>query len=144
MAASREQVMTALLALLGALGSFQTVSRRNRAPEAIVPAQCPALFLLEDSDEYEIRSPSLPPIRQMMVSAVFYNDVGTDQNAIPSTVINNALDALDAALQPTTPGGLFTLGGLVYSVKIAGKIERVQGAKTGRSMASAPIKIVMP
>jgi hypothetical protein len=143
MAATREQAMTALLAVLNACGSFKLVSRRNRSPESIPLAQCPAAFLLSESDEYEDRAP-LPQVRALMVSAVFYNDVGTDQNAIPSVVINQALDALDAALAPMGPSGFFTLGGLVDSVKIVGRIERVDGAKTGRSMASVPIKITLP
>jgi len=144
MAATREQVMTALLALVAGVGTFALASRRNRAPEMLTAAQSPAVFLIEDSDEYVSPSPSLPAKRQMMVSAVFYNDVGADQNAIPATIINNALDALDAALKPTTPSGLFTLGGLVDSLQVSGKVERVQGAKTGRSLASVPIKIILP
>ena len=142
--ATREQVMTALLALVGGVATFALASRRNRSPESLTPAQSPAVFLIEESDEYVVRSPSLPPKRELMVSAVFYNDVGANENAIPSTVINAALDALDAALKPTTPSGLCTLGGLVESAQISGKVERVHGAKTGRSLASVPIKIVLP
>lgn len=144
MATTREQVMVALLALLSGTGNFVTISRRNRSPESLGPALTPALFLLEDGEEYEIKSVSLPPIRHLLVSAIFYNDIGADQVAIPATAINNALDNLDAALAPTTPTGLTTLGGLAYSVKITGEVKKAPGDKTGKSLAIVPIRVIMP
>jgi stage V sporulation protein SpoVS len=142
---SREAVMTALLALLAGTGSFVTVSRRNRSPESIGPAQSPALMLVENSEEYEVVSNSIPPKRVLVVSAILYNDVGADLDAIPATAINNALDALDLALQPQTPSGLTTLpNNLVESVKISGEIVKAPGDRTGKSLAVVPIRIVLP
>ena len=143
--ATREQVMNALLALLKATGSFVTISRRNRNPEGLAPSQSPALFLVEALEEYSRPSPTVQPKRALVVKAIFYNDVGPDENAIPSTPINNALDALDVALKPDDPAtNRFTLGGLVFSAMIEGTIEKASGDVTGKSLAVVPIKIVLP
>lgn len=146
--ASREQILDALLALLAATGEFKLVSRRDRAPETIGPALSPAVFLLENpvrAEKYERPSPSSPPIRTLYVDAVFYNDAGADPNVIPLTIVNDALDALDAALKPDSPmTGRLTLGGLVYSVMREGDARKSDGAKTGRAVAIAPIAIILP
>lgn len=143
--ATREQIMTALLAVLSSTGDFVTISRRNRSPDSIGPAQSPALFLLDSSEEYERKSPSVWPIRRMKVKAIFYNDVGNDQNVIPSTAINNILDALDLAFQSDSAStGRFTLGKLVQSCMIDGEVEKAPGEITGKSIAVVPIEIVIP
>lgn len=142
--ATREQAMTALLALVQSSASFAVSGRRNRSPDAIGPAQSPAVFLIESADDYQT-NPVGPDRRTMTVKAFYYNDVGDDETAIPSTAINNAIEALEALLAPT-PGqrGSFTLGGLVFSCRIDGQIKRAPGEVTGKSMAVVPIKIVLP
>jgi hypothetical protein len=143
--ATREQILNALLAVLTTTGSFALVSRRDRAPEQIGPGQSPALFLIDKGEHYERKSLNLPPIRTLRVEAIFYNDVGADLNLIPTTIVNNALDALDAAMAPDNPRtGLFTLGGLCYSCLISGEMPKVSGAKTGKGGAIVPIEIELP
>lgn len=143
--ASREQVMQALFALLQSTGSFVTVSRRNRNPEGLSPAQCPALFLLEDAEEPERKSLNLPPVRKLTVKVIFYNDVGQDENAVPSSLINVALDALDVALQPDNlQTGFCTLGGLVFAIYISGSVVKAPGDITGKSIAIVPLRIILP
>jgi hypothetical protein len=143
---SREAVMTALLTQLQTVSAFKLASRRNRDPATIGPALSPALFLLEHAERYVRSSVAMPPTREMMVSVIFYNDVGADANAVPATIINTALDALDAALKPNDPSNLFTLGGLVDSVVVddTRDIERAPGDKTGKALAVVPLRIVLP
>jgi hypothetical protein len=142
---TREAVMTALQSMLAGLGSFAIVSRRNRSPETIGPSQSPALFLLEHSEDYHTSAVNLPPVRSLTVSVVIYNDVGPNNDAIPSTVVNQMLDAIDAALAARDPGtGRYTLGGLVYSVVAEGAVEKAPGDKTGKSLAIVPLKIILP
>lgn len=140
----REAVYVALLDLLTTTGDFKLVSRRNRAPEQIGPALSPALFLFERGEHYDAPSPNVPTKRCLHVSACFYNDVGSDLNATPTTVINDALDALDAALKTHPVTGPQTLGGLVYSLKISGDTEGSPGDRDGRAVAIVPIEIVLP
>ncbi len=144
--ATREQIMQALLLLLQNCGDFVTVSRRNRSPESIGPAESPALFLLEDSEIYVRPSQSLPAVRKLKVSAIFYNSVASDDyNTIPATAVNNALDQLDIQLAPDSPVyNTFTLGGLVKSVMIDGEIVKSPGDVTGDSLAVVPIQIEIP
>ena len=145
MSASREQALTALLAVLSKSGEFKLIGRRNRDPEAIGPDQSPALLLLEHSEIYKRPSINLPPIRQLTVMAVVYNDVGSDENAIPSSAVNNVLDQIDALLKPDDMiKNVFTLGGLVSSALIDGEVTKAPGDMTGKSLAIVPIKITFP
>jgi hypothetical protein len=140
----REAVYVALLNLLTTTGDFKLVSRRNRAPEQIGPALSPALFLFERGETYHVVSPAMPTKRCLHVAACFYNDAGSDLNATPTTIVNDALDALDRALTPDVATGRMTLGGLVYSVKISGDTEGSPGDRDGRAAAIVPIEIVLP
>ena len=145
MSVTREQVMTALLGLISTSAEYKLVSRRNRAPETITPALSPALFLLEDAESYVRRSPSLPPIRTLTAKAVIYNNVGPNPNLIPTTVVNQALDALDALfVRDNASNGFCTLGGLVYSATIEGEIVKAPGDQTGVALAIVPIKLQLP
>ncbi|MGH6836543.1 MAG: hypothetical protein ACREC9_13605 [Methylocella sp.] len=143
MAATREQVMTALLAALG--GQFTTVGRRNRNPETVASPGKPALILDDHRDLYERQAPSLPPRRIMDVMAIVYFDIGQDETAVPSTVLNNLLDGIDTAMAPDSlVTGRFTLGGLVYSCLIDGEIIKAPGDVTGKGLATVSIKIILP
>jgi hypothetical protein len=141
---AREAVLVALLDLLTTTGDFKLVSRRNRAPESIGPALSPALFLFERGETYHVVAPAMPTKRCLRVAACIYNDVGSDLNATPTSVINDALDALDAALKPDPATGRTTLGGLVYSLKISGDTEGSPGDREGKAVAIVPIEIVLP
>ena len=145
MTTTREQAIGALFTILATAAEFKTVGRRNRDPEGLAPSLCPALFLLEHSETYKRPSPNLAPIRTMHLSAVVYHDVGTDENAIPSAMINNILDQVDILLKPDDPmRNAMTLGGLVSSVVIDGENPRAPGDITGKSLAIVQIKITLP
>jgi hypothetical protein len=143
--ATREAILSALLALIAGSGSFVTTGRRNRAPETLGPALCPAVVLVKAGEDYERRAPNLPPIITLAATAFFYNDVGKDPNAIPETLINNALDALDRLMLPDNPRtGYFTLGGIVTSCMVSGRSRASAGEVTGKSMAVVPLEIILP
>ena len=145
MSATREQVMRALFELLSRAGPFKSAGRRNRKPETIPAHDTPALMLVEHSDHYANASTSQPSVRRMMVRAIVYSDVGTNENAIPAAIVNPILDAIDAALRPAVPGaGACTLGGLVASVVIDGTIIKAPGDVTGKSVAIVPLNILLP
>jgi hypothetical protein len=142
---SREQAMTALLALLASAGEFSTIGRRNRSPETIAAQNTPALILVKHSETYERKSPSVPAIRTLEARAIVYCDAGQDENAIPEATINTLLDGIDAVMRPDNAAlGRNTLGGLVYSAMIDGEVICAPGDVTGKSLAIVPIKIVIP
>lgn len=143
---ARETVITALFARLAASGSFVTTGRRNTNPESLNPEMTPALFLVEDQDKWD-RSSGYNNFakRELRLFAIIYNDVGTNAGAVPNTVINNALDAIETALLPDDPNnGTLTLGGLVQSVTIDGTSQRSSGDTTGKALAVVPIRILFP
>lgn len=141
----RETVYETLLALLTTTGDFKLVSRRNRAPETITPALSPALFLFEVSESYHVQAPGLPVKLCLQVQAVFYNSVGSDLNLCPTTAINAALDNLDVALKADQPAtGRTTLGGLVFSLKANGNVEKAPGDRDGNAIAIVPLEIILP
>lgn len=143
--ATREAIMTALLAKIAASSTYASVSRRNRAPETITPAQSPALFLFEDAETFVRAGPARAPVRTLTAKAVIYNNAGTDPNAVPAKVVNNALDALEAALAPDDIArNACTLGGLVNGVLIDGEIVKAPGDITGVALAVVPIRITLP
>jgi hypothetical protein len=142
--ASRETAVAALFSRLTATSAFVAASRRNSKPENFTTLNTPALLLVEHSELYE--QPNLGvPKRMIYLTGMIYVNVGNDQNKIPGTLMNNALDAIDAAL---TPGpaemGRCTLGGLVYAVTIKGKVIRAPGEITGLSAAYFPVEIILP
>lgn len=144
--ATREQIVQALFVLLQSSGYFVSAGRRNRDPEGLDPLVTPALFLLEDTDKWD-RGQGYNQFakREMKLYAIVYSDVGADDSAVPSTIINGALDAIEAKLQPDdVVNGTLTLGGLVQSVTIDGESQRSSGDTTGKALAVVPIRILFP
>lgn len=146
--ASREQIVTALFKLLSTSSEFVTSGRRNTNPESLDPTQTPALFLVENQDKWIWSQSGYNNLakREMRLYAILYNDVGSaNASAVPNTIINNALDAIEAAMMPDDPvNGVLTLGGLVQSVTIDGDTQRSSGETTGKALAVVPIRILFP
>lgn len=143
---TREQAVTALFNLLSASSAFVTKGRRNTNPEGLGPSQTPAFFLVEDGDKWD-RSSGYNnfAMREMKLYAIVYNDVGTDDTQVPNTIINNALDAIEAVMVPDDViNGTFTLGKLVQSCTIDGESQRSSGDTTGKALAVVPIRILFP
>jgi hypothetical protein len=147
MAVSREQAISALFAILNSSAEFITSGRRNTNPENLGPSMTPALFLVEGIDKWDRVQAGYNNLakREMKLFAILYNDVGTDDTLVPNTVINNALDAIEAAMEPDNiQTGCFTLGNLVESCTIDGESQRSSGDTTGKALAVVPIRILFP
>ena len=144
-AATREQVMAALLTRLQGTGQFTVVTRRNAAPETIATPGQPALVLVKHHERYEKKSTTLKPVRVMIVLAIIYIDVGAVANAIPDAILNPIQDAIDTALNPDSAQyNTCTLGGLVQSTVIVGEVISAPGDKTGKGTVIIPIEITLP
>jgi hypothetical protein len=145
---TREQVVSALYAILSKSSEFVTSGRRNTNPEGLDPSQTPAFFLVEDTDKWERTQAGYNNLakREMKLYAIVYNDVGsTNPSLVPNTAVNNALDAIEAALTPDDiVNGVFTIGGLVQSCTIDGESQRSSGDTTGKALAVVPIRILFP
>ena len=144
--ATREQALTALLALLSTAGEFTTIGRRLVDPEGITPAMSPALFLVSHDNEYERDVIAAPPKRDIHAAVLIYNDVGpANPNVIPESFINDALDAIDGLLKGDNPlVKKNTLGGLVEACFIEGTVAFSSGDVTGKAAVAVPIRIILP
>lgn len=148
MAASREQIVEALFGVLKTAADFKTASRRNRDPEGLDPTtETPALFLVEDTDGWD-RTPGYNMLakRGMKLWAIIYASVApTDNDSIPSSIINDALDAIEDLFKPDNwQTDTFTLGGLVQACLLDGDSQRSPGDITGKALAVVPIRILFP
>ncbi len=145
--ATREAIMEALFAVLQTTATFVTASRRNQNQEGLNPALTPALFLIEHLDDWNRQKGgyNLQAVREIKCMAIVYIDVGTDPNAIPSSFINNTLDAIETAFLPDDRmRNSFTLGGLVQACILDGQSTRASGDVTGKGLAIVPIRILIP
>ncbi len=147
--ATREQAVQALFDVLKTSAEFKVASRRNQNPEGLDPAtETPALFLIESNDHWD-RSQggyNMLPKREMRLLAIIYTAIApTDINSIPSSFINDTLDAIEALFAPDNlMTDTFTLGGLVQACLLDGKSQRSPGDITGKALAIVPIRILFP
>jgi hypothetical protein len=150
MTISRKSVAAALLKQLTAGGQFTKTGRRDRAPEQAASPGKPGLFLVKPRENYSYEGDNrgVPPVRDMRFLAVVYTDFSGDENAIPADVIDDLLDAVDAALAPSPTdqvinGGRQTLGGLVYDCRIEGESDLAPGDVQGKGQTVVPIRVTI-
>jgi len=143
--ATREQVATALFALLLTSGNYVTSSRRLQTIDQVGPLDKPALFMVEHKEQHAKGKNITPAIRTMDVDVFIFISVGQDPNVVPMTALNNLIDAIDpvsgGVLAPG-PNGQQTLGGLVTNCYIDGDVVKVPGDFDGNGVAVVPIKVL--
>ena len=128
----REAIYSALFALLSTIPGIVTFSRRVRHWTDVPPVEQPALIQeqFEESARYVGRA--FPAKWTLSLNLALYVNVGHDQKAAPSMVLNPLLDAIVAALEAPEGQEEQTLGGLV---SIA---TQWQGAHRRRRLAGPP------
>jgi hypothetical protein len=133
--------MQALFALVSSTASFATTGRRLVLWSTLSPAQKPALFQYERDDEYT-QGKNYLPIVTMNVDLYIYTCPGMDSGITPASMLNQLIDAVDAALAPSIVTRRQTLGGLVSHVWIDGKVMKDPGDLDGDGIAVIPVKIL--
>jgi hypothetical protein len=141
MTVTREQIMTALFAVVSASPAFVTKSRRLQLWDTVSANNKPAIFMYERDDFYKGADRYLPPTVTMSVDLFIYTAPGTDSGITPISILNPLIDAIDAALKPGL-NGRQTLGGLVSHCYIDGKIMKDPGDIDGDGIAVIPVKIL--
>jgi len=164
MPVTREQIVTAVEAYLNssfnsniplvdagtgqtitpALPQLKFIARRVRDPENVKSTDRPCIYLVEHLDDWDQESIDLPSVRGMVVWALLYVDVGTQENLIPMTQINYYIEVLEALFNSNSPQCAVVFDGLVRSIQIAGEGIRASGDTTGKCLAAIPIRIVLP
>jgi hypothetical protein len=143
MKVSRDLIMQALLAKIVAGGYFAATGRRLKIWTEV--AIQPACFLYEHGEMRTHQSSNLPK-DGLNVDIYVYVKTG-DPNAVPATLLDNALDAIDAALAPTGADKIRnrqTLGGLVEHCFVDGRVVKDPGDLDGQGVAVVPIVILVP
>lgn len=145
---TREQVATALFSLVNTApmqALFSTISRRpvlfNAAPSK------PALYMGSPTENYVYQDgPTFPPMIGLDFQVFIYINSGLDPSDIPDILMNNLIDALEAAIAPVPPipGAKQTLGGIVDHAYIEGTVHRAPGWLDGEGMALLTIKVLVP
>lgn len=140
--ATREQIYSALFAVLAGLPGVTTSSRRLKNIQDLPPEAFPAVYQLQDKQSPKYQG-SVPTRTVLRASWLLYAN-SSDMTVAPSTALNNLVDAACAALAPTPIQQKNTLGGLVEYAAISGDIEIFEGVLGDRAIAIVPIEIILP
>jgi hypothetical protein len=142
----REAIFEALLAQLATAQlngdpAFVTLSRKFQQWESVPDANQPAGFLLKGFEHANQRSYGETTWRLRALFWVYCLH-SPDSSSIPGAMLNELLDAIEAAMLPP-PGGLQTLGGLVTHAYIDGDIIVSEGSlpEDRQSIAVVPISM---
>ena len=141
---NREEIYSALFALLSTIPGIVTFSRRVRHWTDVPPVEQPALIQeqFEESARYVGRA--FPAKWTLSLNLALYVNVGNDQQAAPSQTLNPLLDAVLAVLEPSGSQEEQTLGGLVSHCRISGKVLIAEGGSLGpQAAALIPVEIVV-
>lgn len=136
---NREPIYAALFDKVANIPGIVTSSRCLRHWNDVNPAEQPALFQTQKGEDAVIKD-GFPTKWLIGADLYLYCHTGNDPDAVPSTELNNLLDAIEEALKPDFTG-YQTLGGLVFDCRIDGKIETDEGLLGPQSVAIIPIKI---
>lgn len=143
---NREAIFGALYTLLQTVPEIKTFGRRYKLAMEVPMESQPALYLVTHRNVYKQMSPK-PEIVQLQATIIVYTCDGRDPNVVPVIALNNILDSIDAALQPTSVDfgvNQNTLGGLVAHCRIEGEVMVDPGDLDGQAVAQIPIRIVVP
>lgn len=138
----RETVFAALFYLLQTSTKFVTTSRRLKHWADVPAIQQPALFVAQ-RDEDRLVVTNQPYRIKLSADVYVYTNSGEQQGILPSTQMNDILDAIDAALLQSIGYENQTLGGLVSYCRISGKTQTDEGALGDQSVAIIPIEILL-
>jgi hypothetical protein len=155
MALNREAIFVALNTRLAAVAGFAAPCSRLWASYADTPPEMqPALFLAAGDEQAsgDRRQPTAWTLRPKLV---LYTRNDADPMAAPSTLQNQLITAIEAALELTPGeamgGGIFasdgdaphtTLGGLVSSCRIFGTMVKDEGLFQTQGIVEIPLEII--
>ena len=134
----RNKIFMALAKRLEAIPGIETVSRRLEHWADVSKERQPALYMAPQSQTYTVAGRGMPPKRSLPVSLYLYCN-----NDDPS-LMQDLLDAIEAALEPDEGEETLTLGGLVSHCRIEGQIETDEGLLGDQAVAIIPISILVP
>ena len=142
MLSGRETIYSALFTLVSSVPGLVTTSRRLVHWSDVSPEMQPALFQAQINQAAQPRPEGLPTRWTLKADIWLYVNTGQDPGAIPAILLNNFMDAIEAALAPSLVTGKQTLGGLVSHCWIAGEVLTDEGTLGPQAVAAIPIEIL--
>lgn len=136
---NREPIYAALFAKLSASAGYATTSRRLKHWNDVPSGEQPALFMAQRNEVAATKGRGLPTEWTLSVDVYVY--VRTDGGQAPGPLLNQLLDAVEAALAPSQLENVQTLGGLVHWCRIEGAIETDEGTLGDQAVAIIPISM---
>ena len=139
---NREAIAVALFNLVKTPGALVTTSRRLKHWSDVPAEEQPALFQAQGKEAVDTSAQKMgaPNTHKIEFQLYIYTH-STDPTAPPSTLLNQILDAIEAAMTPT-PGTKQTLGGLAQHAFISGSIETDEGVLGDQAVAIIPIEVL--
>lgn len=143
MTIAREAIYSALWALASGAANFASATRRLRHWSDVSPAEQPALFMAEKGGEGRVKALGAPIVWTLRADFYIYAHA-SDPRLAPASVLNPLIDALDAALAPSTVTGIQNLGlpAMVQHAMIAGQIKMDEGVLGDQAVALIPVEIL--
>jgi hypothetical protein len=143
---TREQVFSAVFALVANTPGFTLTTRRYIRPSSVEAINTPILMTWEQPEKTEDAQLGLRKRWwEVWLIIVYYNN---DQNVAGATILNPLIDAVEQALAPDNPvHQTQTLGGLVQAVYIDGATVKAISdidVDHGQGGAVIPVRILVP
>ena len=140
----REAIYSALASKLEAIPGIKTFSRKLLLWSDVPAAEQPALFMACANQTVVRAAKGLSSVHHLPVKLYLYVSTAGDPKAAPSILLNELLDAIEAALEPDTDEETQTLGGLVSHCWINGDIETDESLLGDQAIAIIPLDILVP
>ena len=142
---TREDIMSALFALIKGAADFKRTGRRLQLWTDVAPADKPAMFMSEHDEDSVNPDDSTPGKLTINAKIWIYTDAGLDQSVEPIIELNNLIDSVWKVLQPNNPvQNVFYIPGTPARVRIDGKVIKDAGDIDGNGLAIIPLKILVP
>lgn len=142
---TREQIGAAFWNLVSVAPGFRASSRRFVHWDQVSGAdQLPFMTLIK-TGEQRVRQDDGTAVIHLFYHLLVYTMAG-DPTVASETQMNDLLDAVDQAVQPTGTDmqGRQTLGGLVYWCQPRGRVFVDAGDTDGKGVAAVPFEILAP
>lgn len=140
---TREPIYAALAGLFAGLGGgvlFNLVTRDPKHWHDCPREETPALLIRPEGEDATARK-GLPRLWSLDVKVLVYV---SPEGVTGAEALNPLLDAIEAAIPNEDPrAGVCTLGGLVSSVNLSGRIELHLGTLDGEAVAILPLRVVV-
>jgi len=144
---ARKEAVDALALLVSRAYPWKTGPLRRLKLWTDVPLSArPACYFFEGGEDLYTWTETARPRRVLEVHLFVYLNA-KDGTIIGATLLNDVMDALDAALVPSGSDialGRNTLGGIVYYCRIEGKVLKDPGDLDGDALLVVPIGMLLP